>query len=203
MNKPHGEFSCVFDVGANTGQFGQRVKGWWPDAKLHSFEPLPDVALELVITAGEWEDWQTYPVGLSDEPKVSKMWRNDTTVCSSVKEMADLHKQAFPFSKDAEEVECLFDTLDSYVHLIQKPALLKVDVQGGELEVLKGGREALKLFDAVLLEVSWKELYLGSPTFDELNDFLEPFGFNHSYRLDKLEHPGDGSLLQSDEVWER
>lgn len=203
MDKPHGEFACVFDVGANTGQFGLRVKEWWPDAMVHSFEPIPDVAEELVHTAETHKDWRTYPVGLADDPGVRRMFRNDTTVCSSMKEMAELHKQAFPYSANMTPIDCVFDTLDAYAGFIEKPALLKIDTQGSELEVLKGATRALGMFDSVLLEVSWKELYFDSPTFDELNDFLEKFGFLHSYRLDSLRHPGNDDLLQSDEVWEK
>lgn len=203
MRKLHGMFDVVFDVGANTGQFGSQVKHWWSEAEVHSFEPIPDVAVELANTARRYRGWLTYPLGLAVEPGVYRMFRNDTTVCSSLKEMAELHRVTYPFSARTKEVDCVFDSLDNYADMIEGVALLKVDTQGSEMEVLKGGRSVLSRFSAVMLEVSWQELYKGVPSFDDLNVFLEGFGFQHSYRADAMKHPETGVLLQSDEVWER
>lgn len=203
MRKVHGEFMTVFDVGANTGQFGVQAREWWPEATIISFEPLGDVALQLTATAASDPRWQTYPMGLTDQAGVRQMHRNDTTVCSSLKEMADLHKKTYPFSANSQTEDCVFDVLDGYGELINSPALLKIDTQGSELDVLKGGENVLERFSTVMLEVSWMELYVGTPSFEAINTYLESFGFLHSYRADSMKHPKTGALLQSDEVWER
>lgn len=50
---------------------------------------------------------------------------------------------------------------------LQGPALLKVDVQGGEIEVLKGAAEVLDNFEVIILEVGMIEQYIGQPVFHE------------------------------------
>ena len=66
------------------------------------------------------------------------------------------------------------DRLDSQLKAerILRPSMLKIDVQGGELEVLKGLGELREVIDFVYLEVSFMELYENQPLFGELNEFL-------------------------------
>jgi hypothetical protein len=59
---------------------------------------------------------------------------------------------------------------------IQPPALLKLDVQGYELEALKGCESLLDRFTYVYLEVSFLEFYAGQPPASELFEFLQHRG---------------------------
>jgi hypothetical protein len=115
--------------------------------------------------------------------------------------MADLHKEAFPYTRRGFEQKVRVERLDSFPEIIESPALLKIDVQGFELEVLKGADKLLQRFQAVVLEVSHAELYHGAPTPDELAAFLDDAGFRHAARIDELPDPRTGELLQSDELW--
>ena len=56
--------------------------------------------------------------------------------------------------------------------------LLKIDVQGGELGVLQGAEEILQSIDAVLVEVSFVELYAGQALADEVWRHLQSHGFS-------------------------
>jgi len=57
------------------------------------------------------------------------------------------------------------------------PDLLKLDVQGYELEVLRGGEACLRHARAVLCEVSFKTSYSGQPLFADVVSFLNERGF--------------------------
>jgi hypothetical protein len=57
------------------------------------------------------------------------------------------------------------------------PDLIKLDVQGYELEALRGGEECLRHARAVLLEVSFRAYYAGQPLFAEVVAFLGQRGF--------------------------
>jgi hypothetical protein len=57
------------------------------------------------------------------------------------------------------------------------PALLKIDVQGGELEVLRGATGLLPHFDWIYVECSFVEFYAGQALADEVADFLAAAGF--------------------------
>jgi FkbM family methyltransferase len=69
-------------------------------------------------------------------------------------------------------------TLDSKKYFAGETInLLKLDVQGSELDILRGGKETLKRTDLVLLECSNVPYNLGAPLIDEAYDYMEQHGF--------------------------
>lgn len=60
---------------------------------------------------------------------------------------------------------------------ISTPNLLVMDVQGGELSVLRGFGDKLKSVNAIVLETSWSNNYLGGSTFSSIHEYLMSFGF--------------------------
>ena len=76
------------------------------------------------------------------------------------------------------EIKLDVATLDGFETGAADVDLIKVDVQGGELEVLKGGERILReQATAVILEVNFTELYSGQASFSELNNYLAGMGF--------------------------
>lgn len=67
------------------------------------------------------------------------------------------------------------DILDNYYD--PQYNFLSIDVQGYELEVLKGGTKTLENIDAMILEVNRDEVYEGCPLIEDINDFVAPLGF--------------------------
>ena len=67
-----------------------------------------------------------------------------------------------------------------YKKRIAYPILIKIDVQGFELEVLKGSRKLLKKTKYVLLEVSQNEMYKKQPKESKIIDFLQKNNFKIS-----------------------
>ena len=59
----------------------------------------------------------------------------------------------------------------------QKPDFIKLDIQGGELNALKGAIGNLENCVGIEVEVEFSELYEGQPRFNEINSFLDAFGF--------------------------
>jgi hypothetical protein len=62
--------------------------------------------------------------------------------------------------------------------------LLKLDVQGYELEVLKGAEESLKNIDYIIIEANLEQLYTNQPSFSEMNTHLMSKHFELSGMLD-------------------
>lgn len=83
-------------------------------------------------------------------------------------------------------------------HDLKGPYLLKADVQGTELEVLKGAREVLRDTEYVLLEVSLFRFFIGGPEVADVIAFMRASGFV-PYDIFRLKHrPLDGALSQLD-----
>lgn len=72
-----------------------------------------------------------------------------------------------------EEVEV--DILDNYE--LHECNFMNIDVQGYELEVFKGATETLKNIDYIYCEVNRGEMYEGNPMVEELDEFLNEYGF--------------------------
>lgn len=91
------------------------------------------------------------------------------------------------------------DRLDNLLdrHPNQAPNLLKVDVQGSELQVLTGAGTKLRQFEVVILEVSVIRIGEAS-VFSEVIDFMRSNGFRLYDFLPMYYRPLDGALWQGD-----
>ena len=193
-----GPYATVFDVGAHVGEFAKACHEAWPRCVVTCFEPLSDRPLS------HGRRWRWRPVALGPEPGLADMHRCAFLPSSSMLEMTELHQEAFPRTAGSDLVSVPVETLDQHADLVEPPALLKLDVQGWEIEVLRGGqRTALARFKAILVETSHETLYHGGPQAEDVTRFMRAHGFRWRRRVDELHHPRTGLLLQSDELWVR
>jgi len=84
---------------------------------------------------------------------------------------------------------------------LEDPILLKLDVQGYEVQVLEGAAETLKKVDYVLLEASFRPLYEGEKTFLDIARMMEARGFEFLRPVAWLSDPHNGEVLQMDALF--
>jgi hypothetical protein len=90
-------------------------------------------------------------------------------------------------------------TLDSFLGSeLRAPDLIKADVQGHELSVLRGARRCLASAQLVLLEVSFRRAYEGAPLAHEVFGFMADEGFRIFDICSYSQRPADRELFQSD-----
>jgi FkbM family methyltransferase len=193
----------VIDVGALTGAFAFAIRHLLPAAQVYSFEPLPDSFARLQRNLAPYGRWQGFQTALGAHSGEVRFHRSDFTASSSVLPMSDLHKTAFPESAGGAEVTVPLARLDDMLERIElrPPVLLKLDVQGYELEVLRGAQALLPQVDYLMTEVSYRRLYQGGPLFDEVYQALRGQGFLFAGSLETLLSPLDGAVLQSDALF--
>jgi hypothetical protein len=87
---------------------------------------------------------------------------------------------AFPGTDEVETTRAQVRTLNKLLadRELVHPALLKIDVQGFELPVLRGAEQTLRSFDQILVEASFAELYEGQALFPDVSHHLEEHGFH-------------------------
>lgn len=89
------------------------------------------------------------------------------------------HLERYPHVSYVSHIELTTTTLDAVVaeHAATRSNLLVLDVQGYELQVLRGAAETLRHTDCVYSEINVDELYRGGALLPELDGFLEERGF--------------------------
>lgn len=95
------------------------------------------------------------------------------------------------------------DTLDGIMWstIENKKILMKIDVQGFELEVLKWGRNLLNHVKMVIVESSYDELYEDQPLFDEVYMFMKNLWFQYIGSHYQSISPKNGKPMQQDAIF--
>ena len=104
---------------------------------------------------------------------------------------------------DGYEIEVTTRIIDDIVieENLKGPFLLKIDVQGAELQVLKGAENTLKNTEIIALEVSLFKFMKGGPDFFEIISFMKGYGFVTYDILKSIYRPLDNALAQVDIVF--
>jgi FkbM family methyltransferase len=79
-----------------------------------------------------------------------------------------------------------------------KPDFIKIDTQGYELEILKGGENTLASAEFVLLEVSFLDIYIDCPLVSDVLSYMDSKGFVVYDICTLMKRPFDKALFQSD-----
>jgi FkbM family methyltransferase len=172
------DFATILDVGANTGQFSSAVLSSHPDAMVHAFEPVPECFTILQNRFSGNGKFLAHNVAISDSNTIADFEVNESSASSSLLPLDETHKQMYPNARRTKKIQVNLMTLDSWAeeHQLKKPILLKLDVQGNELRVLRGASKILPHVDYVLSEIIFEPLYKGQASFREIHDALSSFG---------------------------
>lgn len=168
----------VIHVGAHHGQeYRFYLENFGLQIQTHWFEPDPKNFAMLVHNLIKEENATLYKYALGSEEKKTRMWsESDNHGESSSLLKPKAHSDLFPHIKFSVGEEVIVRTLDSFG--IEDSNVLVLDVQGYELEVLKGSAKTLNKIDHVFSEVNNVEMYEGCPHFSEINNFLINAGFS-------------------------
>jgi FkbM family methyltransferase len=197
------DLRTVIDVGANRGQFTLYALARFPSAHIIAFEPLPGAREQMMRLFREEDRVEVVPFALGETEGEVVMHLSAREDSSSLLPIGGRQVSAFPGTEEVGTTRAYVRTLDSVLadRELMDPALLKVDVQGFELPVLRGAEQTLGSFDQILVEASFVELYEGQALFPDISHHLEAQGFRlvsgHISASDAL-----GRWLQGDFLYE-
>jgi FkbM family methyltransferase len=198
------EYGTVIDVGANRGQFAVFALHRFPHAQLLCFEPLVEAHQKLTKLVGgdPRVRIEQCAIGSTDGSLRMNVAREDDS--SSLLEPTALQLEAFPNTDSTSSIDVPIRTLDGVVDIetLIRPFLIKIDVQGFELEVIRGAQRLLEEDGDLLVECSFAELYAGQALADEVVATL----LSQGYRLRgifSLTKGLDGAPLQGDFFFSR
>lgn len=173
------DLKIMFDVGANAGQTALRFTKHFPEAEIHSFEPVSSTFRKLSAATSNNKKIQCYQLALSDkEESVSiKVFEDDQhSVLNSLR--TDLQNDSA-----GSKIETIHtDTLDHFIgeKEINSIDLLKIDTEGYEMPVLNGASGAFQnnRIKLVYLEVGFYEENNRNSYFVEVLNKLAQYQFS-------------------------
>lgn len=200
---PHPRPKTILDIGASHGQFAGDALRAFPGVRIYSFEPIPECFEELVTLSKSSPTLHPINLAISDHEGEQDLWVSSFRDSSSLQEMLPAHLEAWPHTAIEKKITVKLARLDAAVSdlILEQPILVKIDVQGHELAVLRGGRATLAKCDRVMLECNFAPLYAGQPTFNQLYEELRAIGFLFEGFISPLRHPQTLELLSADAVF--
>ena len=169
----------IIDIGSNKGQFILLIEKIYPNKNIYSFEPIKEMIGKQKKFFSYKNNIIFHNIALGSSTTLKEFLITTRMDSSSfLKIVSDKNK-----SKNYDIVEnrnIQINTLDNLLinEKISHPVLIKIDVQGYELEVLRGANNLLKKTDYLLLEVSKNEMYQNQPIEKVIVEYLKNLNFD-------------------------
>ncbi len=193
---------CVFDVGANEGQFSKELRHYGFEGKILSFEPILSAHKKLLKNSNKDNKWEVYkPVALGNQNKDNLINISKNSVSSSILDINAEHVENAPDSIFVEKQsikERKLDDIFTELNIKEKNLFLKIDTQGYEFKVIQGAEKIIKEFKGILVEVSLSQLYEGQKNWLDIIEFIKSKGFS-LWSVDRgFSNKKNGKTLQID-----
>lgn len=177
---------CVFDVGANCGQYASRLRQMGFRGAIISFEPNPDASEQLREAAAGDSKWFIHETALDQFRRELKFKLMKRSVFSSLHEpdhsqtsiFKDMNSVEREVSISTETLAMLFPELRAR-HGFKRP-FLKMDTQGHDLSVVLGAGAYIRDFVGLQSELSVIRLYQNAPDMHEALENYARLGFKLS-----------------------
>jgi FkbM family methyltransferase len=203
----HWEFQTVIDAGAHNGTWSRRVISrisLLPNPVVALIDPITEVSPENLHTLQSFSDVKLFRVALGAERSTRRFKiASNSGESSSFLELGRNHIEAAPWVvfEDSEMIDMV--PLDELLPEVVGPCLLKLDLQGFELEALEGALRTLVKVEVVVIEASLVETYIGGPTLKHLISFFELHGFELIGMTEGFSVQNLGPMIQMDAVFAR
>ena len=169
----------VVDIGANPIEGDPNYKPLLTAgvARVVGFEPIPEALAELKQAAGPHETYLPHALGDGGEHELHICRASGmSSFLPGNTKLFDYFHGFDKWSEVRRTVKLGTTRLDD-IHVIDDVDLLKLDVEGFELEILKHGLTKLAMATIVQIEVNFLPMHLGQPLFAEIDHFMRAHGF--------------------------
>jgi FkbM family methyltransferase len=190
---------AVVDVGANEGLFARGLRDEGFTGRIVSFEPLSSAFVLLALASAPDPKWECQRLALGATAGEATLNVAGNLASSSFLPIDRELTEAEPRLAYIGSEECSLSTLDILAPDLFQPEerlYLKLDVQGFELEVLRGAEATLEHVVVLDVELSQTQLYEGAPLMDEVVAYLAERDYVLLGTEPAYVHPRTGETVQ-------
>ena len=164
----------IFDVGANVGEFTHELRSEFPLLQSHCFEPDPRSYATLLKRFETQEEITCNNVGCGARNETAVLHQNQNTTISSIV------PSELQLNSTTNKIDIQIVTLEDYSRELgaENIDLVKIDVEGFEVEVLQGAMEIMPSIGAFVLEVRFGDYKISGTRFEVVNEFMLSNGFH-------------------------
>jgi FkbM family methyltransferase len=171
----------IYDIGACVQHWTRKAKEVWPDATYYLLDAAQSV--EPFLTN------ENHAIAvLSDvDGRLVDFYEDPNNPGGN-----SYYKETTGAFNDGHKTKRMTMTLDTIVKQNgwRKPDLIKIDVQGAELDILLGAKNTITECNDIIIEAQHVDYNEGAPKFDEVKMYLESIGFE--LRSEIIKHAADG-----------
>ncbi len=198
------EVRHIVDGGACRGGFSLEIAAAFPFATVYAFEPQKQSYNLLANATRNVSRIKTYNHALSSYSGISVLHTNVFPQSSSLSITSKdglYYFQGYTQPEGIEEVEVT--SLSDFLSDVNVPSvdILKLDVQGHELQVLDGMAGLISSVKLIFIEVPFIEIYQSTPLFSDVEIYLRAKGFVFYQFFGLVRSPIDGRLLYGDAIF--
>jgi FkbM family methyltransferase len=186
----------AIDVGAYSGEWTLSLRQLFPETRVLMVEPQPARRERLQALTHVHDGVEFAPVLLGAAAAAGVAFYQAETGSSVLRDCGNANAQS-----TAMEMTTL-DAVSGGTPF-EHPDFLKLDVQGYELEVLKGAEQVLRSVEAVMMEVNLIAVYQGAPLIHEVIGYMAARGFRVYDVCTLFRRPYDNALWQMDMIFVR
>jgi len=169
----------IVDVGGLDGEVATIFAGSVPHAKVITYEPIASNFNILSKNIQKFKNIEAHNRGLSSIKQQLCINKTRSIASSSLLEVeATIQSSFFAENLHVASTESVYlDTLDNEIASNEIVNILKIDVQGYEMEVLKGASKTLLNTNIILIEMQNHDMYYGAPRYYEIDAYLRNQNF--------------------------
>jgi len=195
----------IADVGGYNGGTADYLSRQFKDSTVFCFEPNKGMINKLMETAAKNPKVVIRNIALGQLKSKALFHVTSNNLSSSLNELNKVEIQNTPdgFRQGFDEKETLtveVSTLDEEFKDVSRLLLIKLDTQGTEINILKGGAETLKKTKLILTELNNHHLYKNTCQYFEVDEFLR----NNSFKLVDIivSYRGEQGVTEYDALYE-
>jgi FkbM family methyltransferase len=185
----------ILEAGGHFGEDTIRMKSVWPQATIHTFEPLPSSFIQMVKNTCHLPSVFCYPYALTTFSGKTNFYIDiPNNAASSIGYPVEWNESEF--DKTPIQVSCSTINEWARLHDISKIDFMWLDMEGHELYALQHALDILNTVEAIFTEISFEPIREGSCLYTDLKKFLELEGFYEVWKTSEKGRFGDALFMR-------